>query len=393
MRFSTEQHIAAAKRVRENAMSLGEPERTQTIQGSNSLLLLAVLAAKDRGGISLSGFDRDALNPDWSIIDEQVHRLTPLQVLPSQDAGHSQVRQLIKQALESPTPEGLAEFLDFTARFRRLAVWNARMAYIQRPGARVIASEFEWQTVGRHVLPDAVPIIILWPFSPIRFVYELADTGPPINREDIKDPFATKGEFQSGMISALESSLKKQKHFKVKIESRRHGFSYAGSAAAQGILPLVEATSGSLAADGTIGQFARDNSTSNADTQKKGVPAFRITVNDRLQASERFVTIAHELGHIFCGHLGPCASRSGKDEESGWPDRRLIGRHEQEVEAEATAYLVASRAGLVTRSADYLKTHAKQADMSSVDVELIVRAAARIERLGKVRYGSMAFHK
>jgi hypothetical protein len=42
------------------------------------------------------------------------------------------------------------------------------MAY-QRPGARVIASEFEWQTVGRCVLPDAVPIIILWPFSPIHF--------------------------------------------------------------------------------------------------------------------------------------------------------------------------------------------------------------------------------
>ena len=46
------------------------------------------------------------------------------------------------------------------------------MAYIQRPGARIIASEFEWQTVGRYVQPDAVPIIILWPFSPIRFVYE-----------------------------------------------------------------------------------------------------------------------------------------------------------------------------------------------------------------------------
>ncbi len=267
------------------------------------------------------------------------------------------------------------------------------MAYIQRPGARVIASEFEWQSVGRHVLPDAVPIIILWPFSPIRFVYELADTGPPIDREDIKDPFATKGEFRPGMVSALESNLKKQKHFKVKIESRRHGFSYAGSAAAQGILPFVQSASGPLAADNTIGKFARDNSTSDANTQKQGVPLFRVTVNDRLQPGERFVTIAHELGHIFCGHLGPCTSRSGKDEESGWPDRRSVGRHEKEVEAEATAYLVSSRAGLVTRSADYLKAHAKRANMTCVDVELIVRAAARIERLGKIHYGSMTFRE
>ncbi len=100
-----------------------------------------------------------------------------------------QIRQLIKQALESPTAEGLEQFLTFATRFRRLAVWNARMAYIQRPGARVVAPEYEWSRAGRYVLPDAVPIIILWPFSPIRFVYELADTGPPINRKDFKDPF------------------------------------------------------------------------------------------------------------------------------------------------------------------------------------------------------------
>jgi hypothetical protein len=67
----------------------------------------------------------------------------------------------------------------------------------QRPGARVIASEFEWQTVGRCVLPDAVPIIILWPFSPIRFVYQLQDTGPPIDRESINDFSLQKANFGS----------------------------------------------------------------------------------------------------------------------------------------------------------------------------------------------------
>ena len=103
---------------------------------------------------------------------------------------------------------------------------------------------------------------------------------------------------------------------------------------------------------------------------KQGIPTFRVTVNDRLQAGERFVTIAHELGHIFCGHLGACTYGGGKHEESGWPDRRSIGRHEKEVEAEATAYLVASRAGLVTSSAAYLKAHVKQANIRCIDVDL-----------------------
>ncbi len=51
------------------------------------------------------------------------------------DAQH-QIRQLVKLALETPTPDQFIEFFDFTNRCRRLAVWNARMAYIQRAQAR-----------------------------------------------------------------------------------------------------------------------------------------------------------------------------------------------------------------------------------------------------------------
>lgn len=62
-----------------------------------------------------------------------------------------------------------------------------------------------------------------------------------------------------------------------------------------------------------------------------------------------------------------------------------------EVEAEAVAYLVAARAGLIAASAEYLSVHASRADIKAIDSELIVRAAARIERLAKIHYGSMAF--
>jgi hypothetical protein len=65
--------------------------------------------------------------------------------------------------------------------------FGTQMAYIQRPGAQIIASEFEWKKEGRNVQPDAVPIIILWPRCPIRFVYELEDTGPPIDRREINE--------------------------------------------------------------------------------------------------------------------------------------------------------------------------------------------------------------
>jgi hypothetical protein len=43
-----------------------------------------------------------------------------------------------------------------------------------------------------------------------------------------------------------------------------------------------------------------------------------------------------------------CKSHGDSEEESGWPDRRSLGKNEKELEAEAVAYLVASRAELVT---------------------------------------------
>ena len=141
-----------------------------------------------------------------------------------------------------------------------------------------------------------------------------------------------------------------------------------------------------------IGQFAGVNADTDSEPLKPGIPSFRIAVNDRLHPGESFATIAHELGHIFCGHLGPCNSGDGKNEESGWPDRRSLGLAEREVEAEAVAFLVASRAGLTTGSAAYLKTHAERAVMKKIDIDLIVRAAARIERIAKIHYGSMAFN-
>jgi hypothetical protein len=148
----------------------------------------------------------------------------PVEAESSYDVRFHQVRQLIKRALDEPTPDGLANFLDFTTGFRRLGVWNARMAYIQRPGARVIASEYEWKTMGRYVLPDAVPIMILWPFSPIRFVYELEDTGPPVDRGSINDPFAVDGELQPRVFASLVASLKAQKTFRIKGTSKNGDF-------------------------------------------------------------------------------------------------------------------------------------------------------------------------
>ncbi|GJD88139.1 hypothetical protein BHAOGJBA_1652 [Methylobacterium hispanicum] len=103
-----------------------------------------------------------------------------------------------------------------------------------------------------------------------------------------------------------------------------------------------------------------------------------------------FVTLAHELGHIFCGHMGGCEAGSSKV-ESGWPSRKGLGNDEREVEGEAVAYLVSARAGLKPASAEYLRAYALSADLTRIDMNVVVRAAARIERLAGMSHGMVRF--
>jgi hypothetical protein len=77
MQFIAEQHLVAAKLVRKNGAAQTGAERELFIRKSNSCVVCVRLMAKDRGGICLDNFDWWSLNPDWSVVDEQVRRLAP----------------------------------------------------------------------------------------------------------------------------------------------------------------------------------------------------------------------------------------------------------------------------------------------------------------------------
>jgi len=226
--------------------------------------------------------------------------------------------------------------------------------------------------------------------SPIEFVYELEDTGPPIDRTTYRDPFAVQGQLRNGTVARLRSRLKQQKQFWIDVELRRQGSALAGTAAAQGARPTGATTS--VTADAKHSSTHGQSEVATPISPKvAGVPGYRVTLNDRHSEAEQFVTLGHELGHIFCGHVGECRSLIAG--EGGWPNRSRLSQDIKEVEAESVAHIVAQRAGLETESATYLKQQVTNDTISKIDVDLVVRAAARVERLADIHHGTMLFDK
>ena len=93
----------------------------------------------------------------------------------------SAIDQLFADAVASRGEVALQQFLECAARFTNLSIYNTMLVQIQRPGATAVGSRREWEKKGRAVAADAIPVVVLQPFGPVRFLYELGDTtGDPL---------------------------------------------------------------------------------------------------------------------------------------------------------------------------------------------------------------------
>ena len=188
-----------------------------------------------------------------------------------------------------------------------------------------------------------MPIVILQPFGPVLFVFELGDTeGKPVPAEKLSSLFA------SGIVLTRlwQNTIKSAEKYNVQIEeSKQQGMALAGAAARLTDLP---------------------------STEEKNKRRFRVRLNSNHDLPTRFATLAHELGHIYCGHIGA-------DSKGRWPDRSRLTSETRELEAEAVAWLVCQRNGITTRSKDYLSSLIDRADQQDVSMYAIFDAANRVE--------------
>ena len=174
------------------------------------------------------------------------------------------------------------------------------------------------------------------------FVYELADTDGRPAPKTLLDPFYTEGEVPPLVWKTVLKNCE------------REGFT------------VVEEELAPSQAGWVTGRIS----------EHSVPPFFKITLNAKHNESTRFVTLAHELAHVYCGHLGGHPKRR-------WPDRSAVPVKTREFEAESAAYIVAKRRRIESGSerylSDYLQSHS---EVPPLDVELVIRVADRIEKMG-----------
>jgi len=259
----------------------------------------------------------------------------------------SAIDQMFLEALSTKSTQGTQafdEFLDFVVRFSNMSIYNAMLVMVQRRGAGAVATRNKWEDFGRTIKPDAIPIVILRPFGPVAFVFEQGDTeGRPLPGAEDSPLFAT-GELSQKIYDQTRIAAEK---YEIQVEeSEQYGVLLAGTAAGFSILPETG--------------------------QGKAGRGFRIRLNAKHDLPTRFATLAHELGHIYCGHVGA-------DSKGRWPARPGLSNEIREAEAEAVCWLVCQRNGVKSRSREYLSNLMTNLDLTGISMYSIFEAANRVE--------------
>lgn len=251
--------------------------------------------------------------------------------------------ELFARSISLRTPEKLIDVVNFVGKLKEYAPYNNMLVYLQRPTATHWATASHWKKAfNRTVKPEAIPIIILQPMGPVMLVYDVEDTdGKPLP-PTIGNIFAVRGEFD---LSIYAKTVENCKRIGILVKEVALSSTHAGTAI--------------------------------RESQSKEIKLI-IELNQAHDVKTKYATLCHEIAHILLGHLG--GDPSGKE----WNSRIMLNRNQRELEAEATSYLVCFRAELFAKSAEYLSIYLKdENDLSKISVDLIMKTAGYIERMGR----------
>lgn len=250
----------------------------------------------------------------------------------------------------------LMELLGFIARFSNYSPFNGLLLYVQNPSATYVATARNWlQKFKRQPKYDARPMLILAPGGPILFVFDVHDTeGTPVP-SNLLESRATGNKMPAKVYS-----------------NTQHNCALHGIA--------VYETTAERAATSPASRITPALRKRFTDYDLKKDTSYLVLIDKSPSVEDMYSSLVHELGHIFCGHLGI-------DRHAWWPERENATINGEDLEADAVAYLVCKRLGLQTRSAKYLARYVeKDQQLPVFSLNAVLQAVTYTEEMGKFRW-------
>ena len=264
--------------------------------------------------------------------------------------------ELAKAVDDLADDENWTRHLNVMARFHGYSLSNQMLIAIQRPDATRVAGFKTWQAIGRQVRKGEKGIAILAP----RLVNARDSNGDLILDDDGKPRkkiagFTTATVFD---VAQTEGEPLPERIWEQLSEEPPAGF-------VEDLVSAVERA-------GYRVEY-RDMSDRSARGFTSASGSKLVVVDSSTTAGTQATTLAHELGHILCGHMG-----NVEDYHVGHGGRR----GDMEMEAESFAYVIARANGMATHispASEYIAGWSRraQADLRATGetVQKAVKAA------------------
>ncbi len=251
-----------------------------------------------------------------------------------------------------------SDLIRFVKKLKQYSPFNCLLIHVQKPGSSYVATEEIWQKrFKRSIKPDARPLVILQPGGPVNFVFDVSDTEGQDVPDEIINPFRFIGEFDPRKYDCLLDNLPRI--------GVRYGTQQLGSCAGA----YIKVCDSSMVQKVTVLETK-----ARIPTVKDIEVKYDIVANSNFTKEDNFPSIIHELGHLFCGHLGTF-------DKKFIPDRKGVSPKTREFEAEIVAHIVCERMRINNRSEKYLSGYLEKGEIPQINLECVLKASGKIENM------------
>lgn len=284
-----------------------------------------------------------------------------VEIRPKTNDAKRSIAYMTKAALQWGKVQSLADLLERVVRLHvatGYSPFNALLVLLQRPAATFVLPAHRWQEqFGHAVRPGEQPLVLLQPGGPVMFLFDVSQVEPGAHAVtlpiDLRNPYAMAAV--ADPETALHWITDNAKYDGVRVSSSPIGLGFAG---------CVQRTESGASQQVTVRR---------RPLEKRDVSVlYDVELNRSHSSTERLATLAHELGHLYCGHLG-------EDRNRHWKSRAQLPEQFRELEAESVAVFVfktlAPEATLPAHLAQYWD---HPPPLEAVPLDVVLKAAGRV---------------